>query len=246
MPAFLMFVYGVAAYAFFNATFLYVIAFVGDLPVPRTIDAGPAASLAEALAVDLLLLAVFALQHSVMARAGFKRWWTRLVPEPVERSTYIVAATLALALLVWQWRPIATPLVWSIEQPIAALAIEALFWIGWGVVLVTSFLIDHFDLVGLRQVFAHLTGRSPARSGFRTPLFYRHVRHPMYLGFLLAFWATPRMTAGHLLFAAGMSGYIMVGIWFEERDLVGRFGETYRAYRRQVAMLLPWPRRGAD
>jgi protein-S-isoprenylcysteine O-methyltransferase Ste14 len=241
-----LFAYGVAAYAFFFATFLYLIAFVGNLPVPRTIDVGPEAALAEALCVDFALLAVFAVQHSVMARQGFKRWWTRFVPQPVERSTYVLAATLAVALLMWQWRPIVAPVLWDVENPTAVLAIRAVSWLGWGVLLVSSHLISHFELFGVRQVFAHLFRLDVPETDFRTPLFYRHVRHPLYLGFLIAFWATPRMSAGHLLFALGNTAYILVGIWFEERDLVAQFGERYRAYRRQVSMLLPWPRRSAD
>jgi protein-S-isoprenylcysteine O-methyltransferase Ste14 len=242
----LLFAYGVASYAFFFATFLYLIAFVGDLPVARTIDVGPAAGLAEALCIDLLLLAVFAVQHSVMARQGFKRWWTRFVPQPVERSTYVLAATLAVVLLMWQWRPIAAPLLWNVDNPTAVLVIHAVSWLGWGVLLVSSHLIDHFELFGVRQVCAHLFRLEERETEFRTPLFYRHVRHPLYLGFLIAFWTTPRMSAGHLLFALGNTAYILVGIWFEERDLVAQFGERYRAYRRQVSMLLPWPGRSAD
>jgi protein-S-isoprenylcysteine O-methyltransferase Ste14 len=244
MPALLMFLYGLACYAFFGGTFLYTIAFIGDFPVPRTLDAGPAVPALHALPVDLALLAVFAVQHSVMARRGFKRVWTRVVPEPIERSTYVLAATLALALLLWQWRPIPA-LVWNVTQPAAILALHAVFWLGWTVLLVSTCLINHFELFGLRQVWSRLTGRAIPDQEFRTPLLYRHVRHPLYLGFLLAFWATPRMTAGHLLFALGCTGYILLGIWFEERDLVAQFGDRYRRYREQVSMLLPWPRRRA-
>jgi protein-S-isoprenylcysteine O-methyltransferase Ste14 len=246
LRTFLMVVYAVGCYVFFFVTFLYLMAFVGDLPVPRTIDVGRAARVGEAVVVDLLLLTLFGLQHSVMARQGFKRWWTRFVPQPVERSTYVLAATLVLALLMWQWRPIASPLVWNVENPTAVLAIQAVSGLGYLVLLVSSYLINHFELFGLRQVFAPLLRDVPAEPEFRTPLFYRHVRHPLYLGFLMGFWATPRMSAGHLLFALGNTAYILVGIWFEERDLVAQFGERYRTYRRQVSMLLPWPRRGLD
>jgi protein-S-isoprenylcysteine O-methyltransferase Ste14 len=242
MTAFLMFLYGLASYAFFLGTFLYAIAFIGNLPVPRTIDLGPAAPASEALLVNLALLAVFAVQHSVMARRGFKRWWTRIVPAAVERSTYVLAATLALALLLWQWRPIPA-LVWNVQAPAAVLALDIVFWAGWVVLFVSTFLINHFELFGLRQVFSRLTGLAIPEPEFRTPLLYRHVRHPLYLGFMLAFWATPRMTAGHLLFALGCSAYILLGIWFEERDLVAQFGDRYRLYREHVSMLLPWPRK---
>ena len=244
MPALLMFLYGTASYAFFIVTFLLAIGFVGDLPVPRTIDGGPAGPVAEAVLVNLALLAVFAVQHSVMARPAFKRWWTRIVPEPVERSTYVLFATLALALILWQWRPMPA-VVWDVRLPAAVRAIEIVFWLGWTVVFASTFLINHFELFGLRQVWSRLTGRAIPAQAFRTPLLYQHVRHPLYLGFLLAFWAAPRMTAGHLLFTLGCTGYILLGIWFEERDLVAQFGDRYRQYREQVSMLVPWPKRRA-
>lgn len=239
--------YGVAVYAFFLATFVYAIGFVSNLPLlPKTIDSGPPDPLAAALLVNVALLGVFALQHSVMARRSFKRWWTRFVPEPVERSSYVLAASLALALLQWQWRPIAAPMVWQVADPMARVLIQALFWTGWGVLLLATFLINHFELFGLRQVWVHLRGTRLPPADFRTPFIYRHVRHPIYLGFVIAFWATPDMSAGHLLFALATTAYILVGIWFEERDLVAQFGERYRAYRAQTGMLLPrlFARRG--
>jgi methanethiol S-methyltransferase len=238
--AFFSALYGLLSYLFFLATFVYAIGFVGNLPLlPKTIDTGAAAPLAETLVVNLALLGLFAVQHSVMARQGFKRWWTKVIPKSVERSTYVLAATAALALLLWQWRPIAEPVLWSVSDSVARFVFNAVFWVGWGVLLISTFLINHFELFGLRQVWANLRGQALPAPVFHTPLFYRHVRHPIYLGFVLAFWATPQMTAGHLLFAAACTGYILIGIWFEERDLVAQFGQRYLVYRQQVGMLLP-------
>jgi protein-S-isoprenylcysteine O-methyltransferase Ste14 len=234
--------YGTAGYVLFLGTFLYAIAFVGNLPVGKTIDSGAAGPIIPALVIDTLLLGIFAIQHSVMARPAFKAWWTQAVPKSVERTTYVIFASLALVLLYWQWRPLPAP-VWTVSNPAGILVLQAVFWLGWVVVLVSTFLINHFELFGLRQVFARMSGRSLPAPVFRTPFLYKRVRHPIYLGFLLAFWATPTMTAGHLLFAVGTTGYILIGIWLEERDLIALFGDQYRRYREQVSMLLPFPRR---
>ncbi|HXW09727.1 MAG TPA: isoprenylcysteine carboxylmethyltransferase family protein [Steroidobacteraceae bacterium] len=237
------FLYGVACYVVFLATFLYAIAFVGGFLVPTPLDA-PAGStpLAQAILIDALLLLVFAVQHSVMARPWFKARWTRIIPPAVERSTFVLAASLALALVFWQWRPIGIT-VWSVDEPVGRALLWVLFAAGWGTVLVVTFLISHFDLFGLRQVWLSLRGQPYTPVAFRTPLPYRHVRHPLYLGFMLAFWATPHMTVAHLLFALLTTGYILVAIQFEERDLVAQHGARYEHYRRTVPMLVPRWRR---
>ena len=237
--------FGVAAYAVFFATFLYLIAFVGNCPViPYAVDRGPETALPAAIAIDLALIALFGVQHSVRARQGFKRAWTRIVPEPVERSVYVLLASLALIALFVFWRPIPT-VIWSVEAPWAVNALWALFGLGWLIVLVSTFLINHFELFGLRQVWAHAGGHEIPAPIFRTPFFYQRVRHPIYAGFILAFWATPAMTAGHLLLAAGMTVYILIAIRHEERDLVWLFGSQYQDYRRRAGMLLPrFGRRG--
>jgi protein-S-isoprenylcysteine O-methyltransferase Ste14 len=239
MGAFLSLCYGFIVYSFFLGTFLYAIGFIGNIVVPKSIDTGTSGPLAQSVIVNLLLLGVFAVQHSAMARRSFKRWWTRVVPAALERSTYVLAASLALALLCWQWRPIADPVIWHVESAAGVQLLWAMFWLGWAVLLLSTFFINHFELFGLRQVVARMAGREIPAPEFRTPLFYRYVRHPIYLGFLIGFWMAPVMTAGHLLFAAVATAYILVGIWFEERDLIAQFGEQYRRYRNQVGMLMP-------
>lgn len=253
-------VFGLAAYAIFLPTFLYLVAFVGNLQstslaqwlpwlpdaVPHSIDAGrPPGALAASVAIDLGLILLFGLQHSVMARLGFKAWLARHLPASAERSTYVLLASLVLILLFWQWRPIPET-VWAITSGLGQGMAWTVFALGFGLVLLSTFLIDHFDLFGLKQVWRGFIGREPAPPHFTTPLFYRMVRHPLYLGFILAFWATPVMSLGHLLFASAMSVYILVAIRFEERDLVHQLGERYARYREDVPMLLPWtPRRGS-
>jgi protein-S-isoprenylcysteine O-methyltransferase Ste14 len=236
---FLSVVYGCVVYLFFLLTFVYAIGFVGDVIVPKSIDSDTTVPLTEALIVDLMLLGLFAVQHSIMARWSFKLWWTRIVPAAIERSTFVLAATLLLALLMWQWRPIAEPVIWTVVHPAGVLVLHTVFWLGWAVLLVSTFLINHVELFGLQQVYARWCGQELPAPEFRTPLFYRYVRHPIYAGSVLSFWATPRMTAGHLLFAIATTCYILVGIGFEERDLIAQFGNRYRLYREQVGMLLP-------
>lgn len=239
MGRLLALLYGIVSYFVFFVVFLYAIGFVSALGVPKTIDSGAAAPLLEALTIDILLMSIFAIQHSVMARPQFKQWWTRLVPKSVERSTYVLFSSLALVLLFWQWRPI-QGLAWQINDPRIAMAVIGLSLVGWLIVLTSTFLINHFELFGLHQVANNLTGRPMPAPRFRTPLYYNFVRHPIYLGFIIAFWAAPKMTMGHLLFAAVTTAYIFVGIMLEEHDLTTVFGDEYRRYRQRVSMIVPW------
>jgi len=238
---FIAFLYGIAAYLVFFVTILYAIGFVMGLVVPKSIDTGTDTSTVEAVIINLLLMALFAVQHSVMARQRFKAWWTQFVPKPVERSTYVLLASLSLLLLFWQWRPLPT-VVWDVANPDLAVTLVTLSLAGWVLVFTSTYMINHFELFGLHQVTNHLVGKEAAPARFKTPLLYKFVRHPIYLGFIIAFWAAPVMTAGHLLFAAVTTIYILLGIALEERDLVGLFGDEYRQYKQRVSMLIPWRR----
>jgi protein-S-isoprenylcysteine O-methyltransferase Ste14 len=231
-------IYGLAGYLIFLASFLYAIGFVGDFLVPKSIDSGASARLLTAVVVDTALLLLFAVPHSVMARPAFKRWWTKFVPPPVERSTYVLQSSLLLGLLFWQWLPIPA-VFWDVGRPAGRWLLLAAFWAGWALVLASTFMIDHFDLFGLRQVFLYASGREYTPVAFRMTGLYRSIRHPLMTGFLLAFWATPTMTVGHLLFAVATTGYILLALQLEERDLISFHGEPYRAYRKQAGMLLP-------
>jgi protein-S-isoprenylcysteine O-methyltransferase Ste14 len=244
MSRVLTLIFAIAAYAVFFATFLYLILFVGDLSFAQlTVDkGGPQAAPATAAIIDIGLIALFGLQHSVMARQGFKRWWTKFVPWPAERSVFVLAASLALIILFLGWRPIDRA-VWSVSSPLASDLIWIVFWLGWLTVLLSTFLINHFELFGLQQAWLHMRGREPARPELRQPLLYKWVAHPLYAGFFMAFWAAPEMTLGHLLLAAGMSLFMLIAIRYEERDLTTLFGDDYRRYRSGVGMLVPRFRR---
>jgi len=238
MKRIVAFCYGIVCYGAFLATLLYAVGFLGNFAVPKSIDSGPEGSVALALAIDCGLLALFAVQHSVMARPWFKRVWTRWVPEPVERSTYVLFSSVALLLLFWQWRPLGG-VIWRIENDTAATVVTLLYITGLLIVLLSTFLINHFDLFGLRQVYLYLAGREYTHLEFRTPFFYKYVRHPLYFGWLLTFWSAPVMTTAHFLFAAMTTAYIFMAIQFEESDLVKIHGETYRRYRQRVPMIVP-------
>ncbi|HET8843308.1 MAG TPA: NnrU family protein [Ktedonobacteraceae bacterium] len=235
-------VYGAFCYLTFLITVLWAIGFVENLFFPKIIDAGPGASFINAVLIDTLLLALFAIQHSVMARSAFKKWWTRIIPSAIERSTYVLVASLLLLLLYWQWLPIPGT-IWNVEQTAGGILLQALSWIGWLIVLLSTFLINHFDLFGLRQVYLNWRGIEYTPVDMKTPVLYKLVRHPLMLGFLIAFWATPHMTVGHFLFSGASTGYILVGIYLEERDLLATHGEAYRRYQQRVSRLLPVPKK---
>ncbi|NBB72206.1 MAG: isoprenylcysteine carboxylmethyltransferase family protein [Bacteroidetes bacterium] len=235
------FIYGIVSYLLFLGVFLYAIAFVGDFLVPKTIDAGgPETTFGPALLINLGLLGLFALQHSGMARPGFKEWWTKIIPEPIERSTYVLFSNAVLILLFWQWRPM-PEVIWHVEVAWAQWTLWGLFGIGWGLVLTATYMISHGHLFGLKQVREHLQGEELSAPDFQVRGYYQYVRHPLNLGFLIAFWATPEMTVGHLVFALATTGYIFVAMGLEERDLMARFGARYRRYRERVPMIVPWP-----
>ena len=231
-------VYGIICYVMFLGAILYTIGFVEGVIVPKTIDSGASGDVLSSLTIDALLLGIFAIQHSLMARQGFKAWWTRFVPRAIERSTYVLFANLAVILLLWKWQPIPA-LVWKVENPAVALFLFALSLFGWALVFLSTFLINHFDLFGLKQVYDNLRGKIGREQKFYTPFLYKFVRHPLYLGFIIAFWSAPVMSVGHLLFAAATTAYIFIGILLEERDLIAHFGDIYLDYRARVSMIVP-------
>lgn len=242
MKRILYLLYGVISYFAFFGTILYAIGFVGNLVVPKTIDGAATTPLYFALLTNASLLLLFALQHSIMARPAFKNWWTRIIPAPLERSTFVLLSSLCLMLMMWQWQPLGG-VVWSVENQLVKTTMLVVYFLGWGIVFVSTFLINHFDLFGLRQVWLYFIGKPYTQLPFRLPFFYRFVRHPLYLGFLIAFWVTPVMTTAHLLFAVLTTGYILTAIQFEEKDLISHFGEKYRNYKKWAPMLIPFSKR---
>lgn len=243
MGRLLGFVYGLVSYVVFLIAFLYAIGFVGNIYVEKSIDSGEPGALGTSLLINVALLGLFAVQHSVMARPGFKRVWTTIVPRSVERSTFVLLASLILLLLYREWQPMPDT-VWDVSGSTVGMILTAGFWVGWGIVLLATFMLNHFELFGVWQVYLNLVQKEPEDSGFRTPMLYRYVRHPIMLGFLIAFWCTPTMSQGHLLFAVMTTGYIMVGVSLEERDLIAHFGEQYQSYKQRVRAVIPIPKKG--
>lgn len=232
--------YGVVSYFIFFITFLYAVGFVGNLVVPKSIDSGATASFGASLIINIILLSIFAIQHSVMARPAFKEWWTQIIPPVIERSTYVLLSSLALILLYWLWQPM-NGVIWEVTNPLGRTILWALFLVGWLIVLMSTFLINHFDLFGLRQVYIYMRGEEYTHIDFRMPLLYKIVRHPIMLGFVIAFWATPYMSVSHLLFAVMTTVYILIAVQFEEHDLVKHYGDEYQQYRQSVSMIIPFP-----
>jgi methanethiol S-methyltransferase len=244
MKRVLFFMYGVISYFIFFGTFLYAIGFVGNILVPKSIDSPASVPIGEALLINTALLGLFALQHSIMARQGFKKWWTKYIPKEIERSTFVLLASSALILLFWQWQPLGG-IIWNIQNPVVQYILYGVFAFGWLLVLVTTFIINHFDLFGLRQVWLQLVGKKYTSLGFVVPGPYRMMRHPLYFGFILAFWATPVMTIAHLVFAIATTAYILVAIQLEEKDLVSIHGRDYAEYKKTVPMLFPFRKKKA-
>ncbi|MHC4911278.1 MAG: methanethiol S-methyltransferase [Planctomycetota bacterium] len=244
MSRILVFAYGLLVYLLFLPTFLYAAGFITGLGVPKTVDDGAAGAIWTAILVNVGMLSVFAIQHTIMARTTFKTWWARIVPPAAERSTFVLITCLILGALFWQWRPI-DAVIWHVEAQWARIALQATAFLGFGIVLYSTFLIDHFDLFGMRQVTLNLLGRDYRNKPFSNRSLYKYVRHPLMLGFVIAFWATPDMTGGHLLFAAVTTVYILVGVHIEERTLIGHLGDDYRHYQKTTPMLIPFTKRSA-
>lgn len=245
MGRFLSLLYGIIAYVLFLVTFLYAVGFVGNFLVPKSIDSGNEVPFVQALIINALLLALFAIQHSIMARRGFKRWWTKIIPKSIERSTFVLLTSLILLLIFWQWRPM-LDIVWNVEGSFGIFIFTVLFWFGWFVVFVATFMINHFDLFGLRQVYLNFVGKEYTSLKFQENILYKYVRHPIMLGFIITFWASPRMTVGHLIFALATTGYILIAIQFEERDLIHEHGKKYEYYQQRASMLLPFPKKNKN